>query len=69
VHDQGVPAVLVVEPGLDPAARVALERPGHRIVEQPALGAASAVGLRVDGTLEAAGDARKDGGEEIVGRP
>ena len=60
--------MLVVEPGLDPAARVALERPGHRIVEQPALGAASAVGLRVDGTLEAA-DARQDGGEEIVGRP
>ena len=69
VHDQGVPAVLVVEPGVDPGARVALERLGHRIVEQPALGASSAVGLRVDGTPVAAADARKDGGGEIVGRP
>jgi len=69
VHDQGVPAVLVVEPGVDPGARVALERLGHRIVEQPALGASSAVGLRMDGTPVAAADARKDGGGEIVGRP
>jgi len=68
VHDQGVPPVLAVEAGIDPAARAALGRLGHRVVEQPGLGAASAVGLQADGPPVGAGDARKDGGAEIVER-
>ena len=69
VHDQGVPPMLAVEAGVDPVARAALGRLGHRIIEQPGLGAASAVGLRADGTPVAAGDLRKDGGGEVVERP
>ncbi|HYV57872.1 MAG TPA: gamma-glutamyltransferase [Candidatus Nitrosopolaris sp.] len=69
VHDQAVPPVLAVEAGIDPMVRAALGRLGHRIVEQPGLGAASAVGLRAGGTPVAAGDPRKDGGGEVVERP
>jgi gamma-glutamyltranspeptidase/glutathione hydrolase len=61
IHHQGVPAVLLVEPGVDLPSRTALARIGHRVVEQPAIGAVAAVGVGPDG-LAAAGDARKDGG-------
>ncbi len=66
VHDQAVPAVLAVEPGVPPVARAALERLGHHLRDVPFLGAVSAVGLEPDGAPAAAGDARKDGGAEVV---
>src|SRR5581483_4697813 len=66
VHDQAVPAVLAVEPGVPPVARAALARLGHHLREVPFLGAVSAVGLEPDGAPAAAGDARKDGGAEVV---
>jgi gamma-glutamyltranspeptidase/glutathione hydrolase len=66
IHDQAVPPALAVEAGIDAAARDALARIGHRITDVPVLGAASAVGLRADGTPIAAGDARKDGGAAVV---
>jgi gamma-glutamyltranspeptidase/glutathione hydrolase len=64
IHDQGVPDVLAVEPGVDSVTRAALERVGHRVVEQPAIGAVAAAGVRPGG-LAAAGDARKDGGAVV----
>src|SRR5581483_8024653 len=39
IHDQAVPAVLTVEPGIDGATRAALARIGHRLVDVRALGA------------------------------
>jgi gamma-glutamyltranspeptidase/glutathione hydrolase len=62
IHDQASPPVLAVEPGIAPEARAVLTRIGHKVVEMPAIGAISAVGLAADGTSWGAGDARKDGG-------
>ena len=66
IHDQAVPPVLLVEPGVAPEVRGLLERLGHRVVEMPAIGAVAAVGIGADGTPAAAGDARKDGGAAVV---
>jgi gamma-glutamyltranspeptidase/glutathione hydrolase len=68
IHDQGMPALLVVEPGVDQVARAALARVGHHLVEQPRIGAVAAVGLGRLG-LAAAGDARKDGGAVVLAPP
>ncbi len=66
IHDQAVPAVLLVEPGIDAATRAALARVGHTVKEIPAIGAAAAVSVRPDATAQAAGDRRKDGGAVVV---
>jgi gamma-glutamyltranspeptidase/glutathione hydrolase len=66
IHDQAVPPVLALEPGIDPMVRAILERLGHRVTEVPTLGAVSAVGLAPDGAPRAAGDPRKDGGAAVV---
>ena len=66
IHDQASPPALAVEPGVDERTRAALARLGHRLVDAPALGAVSAVGLAPDGTPIAAADARKDGGAVVV---
>lgn len=66
IHDQGVPPVLLVEPGVDLATREALARIGHTVKEIPGIGAAAAVGIRSDATAQAAGDGRKDGGAVVV---
>jgi len=69
IHDQAVPPGLAVEPGIDATARAALTRVGHRLREATALGAVSAVAVAADGTLTAAGDARKDGGAVLLALP
>jgi gamma-glutamyltranspeptidase/glutathione hydrolase len=66
IHDQGVPPVLLVEPAVPEAARQQLGRWCHPLRVMPDLGAVSAAGLTRDGTLQAAGDPRKDGGAAIV---
>jgi gamma-glutamyltranspeptidase/glutathione hydrolase len=66
IHDQAVPPVLAVEPGVEPGVRAVLERTGHRVAVVPGIGAVSAVGLEPDGTPRGAGDPRKDGGAAIV---
>jgi gamma-glutamyltranspeptidase/glutathione hydrolase len=66
IHHQGVPPVLLVEPGVDAEARRMLERAGHQLKVFPAIGAVAAVGLDESGHPAAAGDARKDGGQVVV---
>jgi gamma-glutamyltranspeptidase/glutathione hydrolase len=66
IHDQGVPPLLLLEPGIDAEARRMLERTGHQTKVIPGIGAVAAVGLDASGTPTAAGDHRKDGGEAIV---
>ena len=66
IHDQGVPPVLLLEPGVDAEARRMLERAGYRVKVIPAIGAVAGAGLDADGTPAAAGDRRKDGGEAVV---
>ncbi len=66
VHDQGVPAVLAVEPGVEAGVRGVLERLGHHVVVTPMIGEVSACGLARDGSPVAAGDARKDGGAALA---
>jgi gamma-glutamyltranspeptidase/glutathione hydrolase len=66
IHDQAIPPVLAVEEGVPPVVRRQLERLGHRVSVVPVLGAVSAVATSAAGTLEAAGDARKDGGGAVV---
>ena len=66
VHDQALPQVLTVEPGIAPDVRSQLERLGHRIAVLPVIGAVSAAGLAPGGVPTAAGDPRKDGGATVV---
>lgn len=66
IHHQGVPPVLLIEPGVTPDARRALTRVGHELREVPAIGAVAAAGLDPTGHPHAAGDHRKDGGEAVV---
>ncbi len=70
VHLDG--ADLHLEGGIDPAVADELERRGYRLVRWPGpnrnlyFGGVSAVGLRPDGTLEAAGDPRRGGHGVVV---
>jgi gamma-glutamyltranspeptidase/glutathione hydrolase len=67
IHDQGVPPVLLVEPGIPARIRDRLELiQCHRVRVLPDLGAVSAAGLGGDGAPAAAGDPRKDGGAVVV---
>jgi len=66
IHHQGVPPILLVEPGVDAEARRMLERAGHQLKVFPGIGAVAAVGLDESGHPAGAGDARKDGGEMVV---
>jgi len=67
IHDQGVPPVLLVEPGIPARIRDRLELIRcHRVRVLPDLGAVSAAGLGGDGAPAAAGDPRKDGGAVVV---
>jgi gamma-glutamyltranspeptidase/glutathione hydrolase len=60
IHDQWVPAVLAVEPGVPASTRDLLARYGHTVKEVPAMGAIQAV--RMDaGVFEGASDPRKGG--------
>lgn len=68
IHDQAMPAILAVEPGIDAAARALLRRLGHRLREVAAAGAASAVVVDAEGRVTAAADPRKDGGAALVAR-
>jgi gamma-glutamyltranspeptidase/glutathione hydrolase len=60
VHDQWVPEVLAVEPGIDAMTRTALERLGHHVREVPSLAAVQAVRVTAGGDAGAA-DPRKGG--------
>ncbi len=63
IHDQWMPPVLIVEPGIPAATRDLLARYGHTVKEVPAMGAVQAV--RMDaGVFEGASDPRK-GGEAV----
>jgi gamma-glutamyltranspeptidase/glutathione hydrolase len=63
IHDQWMPPVLIVEPGIPAATRDLLARYGHTVKEVPAMGAIQAV--RMDaGVFEGASDPRK-GGEAV----
>jgi gamma-glutamyltranspeptidase / glutathione hydrolase len=68
VHFEG--DTLHLEGGVDASVAVGLERRGHKIVRWGArnlyFGGASAVALRDDGSLEAAGDPRRGGGGVVV---
>jgi gamma-glutamyltranspeptidase/glutathione hydrolase len=67
IHDQGVPPVLLAEPGIPAAIRDRLAAVQcHQVKVMPDLGAVSAAGLASDGTPRAAGDPRKDGGAVVV---
>jgi gamma-glutamyltranspeptidase len=67
IHDQGIPAVLLVEPDIPAAIRDRLAAVQcHQLKVMPDLGAVSAVGLANDGTPHAAGDPRKDGGAVVM---
>ncbi len=67
IHDQGVPPVLLVEPGIPDRVRARLAKSQcHEVRIVPGLGAVSAAGRAADGTLRAAGDPRKDGGAAVV---
>lgn len=63
IHDQWMPPVLIVEPGIPAATRDLLARYGHTVKEVPAMGSIQAV--RMDaGVFEGASDPRK-GGEAV----
>jgi gamma-glutamyltranspeptidase / glutathione hydrolase len=64
VHDQWVPSVLLVEPGIPPTTRATLARLGYSVRELPAMGAVQVVRWS-DGVFEGASDPRKNG--EAVG--
>jgi len=67
IHDQGVPPVVLVEPGVPEAERARLARTQcHTVRVLAELGAVSAAGLTADGVPQAAGDPRKDGGAVVV---
>ena len=63
IHDQWVPPVLAVEPGIPPLTRHALARCGYTVKEVPAMGALQVVRGTADG-FEGAADPRT-GGEAI----
>jgi gamma-glutamyltranspeptidase/glutathione hydrolase len=73
VHLDG--ADLHCEGGIDPQEADRLERLGYRLVRWPGrernlyFGGVSAVGVRGDGGLEAAGDPRRGGAGTVVGEP
>jgi gamma-glutamyltranspeptidase/glutathione hydrolase len=60
IHDQWMPPVLVVEPGVPAPARDALAGYGHTVKEVPAMGAIQTV-RRDAGVFEGASDPRKGG--------
>jgi gamma-glutamyltranspeptidase/glutathione hydrolase len=60
IHDQWMPPVLAVEPGISPDTRAVLARYGHTVKEVPAMGAIQAVRLHA-GVFEGASDPRKGG--------
>jgi gamma-glutamyltranspeptidase/glutathione hydrolase len=68
VHLEG--EVLQLEGGIEASVAAGLERRGHKVARWQArnlyFGGASAVALRDDGTLEAAGDPRRGGGGLVV---
>jgi gamma-glutamyltranspeptidase / glutathione hydrolase len=67
IHDQGIPPVVLVEPGIPERERARLAKTQcHQVRVLPDLGAVSAAGLTADGAPRAAGDPRKDGGAVIV---
>jgi len=66
IHDQAVPPVLAVEPSVPTDVRTVLERLGHHVTVVPVLAAVSAAGIDTRGRPDAAGDARKDGGQAVV---
>jgi gamma-glutamyltranspeptidase / glutathione hydrolase len=63
IHDQWVPPVLAVEPGIPALTRTALERYGYSVKELPAMAAIQVVRRHVD-VFEGAADPRK-GGEAV----
>jgi len=63
IHDQWVPPVLAVEPGVPARAREVLASYGHTVKEVPIMGAIQAV-RRDAGVFEGAADPRK-GGEAV----
>lgn len=60
IHDQWVPAVLAVEPGVSRLTRSALARYGYTVKEVPAMGAIQVVRMQ-SGVFEGASDPRKGG--------
>ncbi len=60
IHDQWVPPVLVVEPGVPAPLREALARYGHVVKEVPTMGAIQVVRRQAD-VFEGAADPRKGG--------
>jgi gamma-glutamyltranspeptidase / glutathione hydrolase len=60
IHHQGVPDVLLAEPGIPRLARLSLERLGHHVRTADSLGAVSVVRVGPGGAL-GAGAPRKGG--------
>jgi gamma-glutamyltranspeptidase/glutathione hydrolase len=60
-HHQWLPAVLMVEAGIEPATRQSLQRLGHRLVEVPGISAVQLALRHRNGTLEGVADPRKGG--------
>jgi gamma-glutamyltranspeptidase/glutathione hydrolase len=65
VHHQWQPNVLLVEPGVRPIDRVALQRIGHELREIPAIAAVS-LASDLPGAVGGAGDPRKGGGARVA---
>lgn len=61
IHEQWMPPVLMLEPGIGALDRGVLRRLGHREIDAPAAAAVQLVLRAPDGTLDGAADARKSG--------
>ena len=61
LHHQWLPPALMIEAGIDPMAKTALRRIGHRPVEVPEIGAVQLVRRTAEGWLDGAADPRKGG--------
>jgi gamma-glutamyltranspeptidase/glutathione hydrolase len=61
LHQQWTPPALVLEPALAAAARLSMQRLGHRVAEMADLGAVELVLRRPGGAIEGAADPRKGG--------
>jgi gamma-glutamyltranspeptidase/glutathione hydrolase len=61
LHNQWMPPVLMLEPGIQSGERTALNRLGHRTMDAPAFAGVGLILRAPDGTLDGASDPRKGG--------
>ena len=69
VHHQWLPDRLLLEPGIEPSVRGALERLGHRVDSREQIAEVHAVARRGEGSIEASADPRAGGSAVVLGGP